>query len=224
MGIEKLRTPKEVLLESGETLEQALESHKKWLQKDKDGERLILIGEDLSNVNLSNVNLSNANLSYCNLSYCNLSYCNLYNTNLGYANLTITDLSCANLSYAYLMHADLSYVDLGNANLSNANLSYCNLSYAYLSGVNLTKASFYLTNLYEAKGEFVGIENIGSRNDTTHYFYNDNRVICGCFDGTMEEFENKVKNEYSEDNKYYKQYMIAIDTLKKLAELEKIIK
>ena len=224
MEIKKLRIPKEVLLENGGTLEQALESHKKWLQKDKDGERLILIGEDLSNVDLSNVNLSNANLSYCDLSYCDLSYCDLGNANLGYTNLTITDLSCANLSYAYLMHADLSYVDLSNANLSNANLSYCNLSYAYLWGVNLTKAGFYLTNLYEAKGEFVGIENIGSRNDTTHYFYNDNRVICGCFDGAMKEFENKVKNEYSKDSIYYKQYMIAIDTLKKLAELEKIIK
>ena len=221
MEIKKLRTPKEVLLESGETLEQALESHKKWLQKDKDGERLILIGEDLSDVNLSNANLSNANLSYCNLSYCDLSYCNLYNANLCYVDLTITNLSCANLNYANLVHADLSYVDLGNANLRNANLNYCNLSYTYLLGVNLTKASFYLTNLYEAKGEFVGIENIGSRNDTTHYFYNDDRVICGCFDGSMEEFEDKVKNEYSEDNKYYKQYIVAIKILKELAEINK---
>ena len=211
MKIEKLRTPKEVLLESGETLEQALESHKKWLQKDKDGERLILIGEDLSDADLSNANLS----------YCNLSYCNLYNANLSYVNLSNADLSCTNLNYANLIHADLSYVDLGNANLSNANLNYCNLSYTFLLGVILTKASFYLTNLYEAKGDFVGVENVGSRNDTTHYFYNDDRVICGCFDGSMEEFEDKVKNEYSEDNKYYKQYIVAIKILKELAEINK---
>ena len=41
----------------------------------------------------------------------------------------------------------------------------------------------------------------------------------GCFSGTMEEFEKKVKETYKQDDKEYKQYMIAIDTLKKLAEI-----
>ena len=45
--------------------------------------------------------------------------------------------------------------------------------------------------------------------------------MCGYFYGTIEEFEDKVKDKYGEDNIHYKQYMITIDTLKKLAELEK---
>ena len=209
----KFKKPSEIILSNGRTLEQALESHRKWLLGE-DGKKLILKGEDLS---------------YANLSYADLKYSDLSNTNLCYANL-----SYAHLNYAKLREADLINVDLSNANLINANLSYAylsgvdlrevNLMNADLSNANLIKASFCLINLYKAKGDFVGVENIGSRNDTTHYFYNINRVICGCFNGTMKEFENKVKNEYSKDNKYYKQYIVAIDTLKKLAELEKIIK
>lgn len=89
-----------------------------------------------------------------------------------------------------------------------------------MTNSDLSKTKFYLTNLYKTKGDFVGVENIGSRNDTTHYFYNDNRIICGFFDGTMKKFEDKIKEIYKENSKEYKQYMIAIDTLKKLAELE----
>lgn len=125
--------------------------------------------------------------------------------------LSYTDLRCTNLIGAILNYADLYGVDLKSADLS----------YADLKDANLSKTKFYLTNLYKTKGEFVGIENIGSRNDTTHYFYNDNRIICGCFDGTMKEFKDKVKESYEENTKEYKQYMIAIDTLKKLAELER---
>lgn len=130
------------------------------------------------------------------------------------------------LSYANLRGANLSYVDLRCANLYGVDLSYADLkgadlSYADLESANLDKTKFYLTNLYKTKGEFVNVGNIGSRNDTTHYFYNEDRIICGCFDGTMKEFEDKVKEEYEKEDKEYKQYMIAIDTLKKLAELER---
>ncbi len=111
-------------------------------------------------------------------------------------------------------------LDLRNTNLKGADLSDSDLSYANLYEADLSKTEFYSTNLYKTKGNFVGVENIGSRNNTTHYFYNDNRIICGCFDGTMEEFKNEVKETYEENSKEYKQYMIAIDTLKKLAELE----
>ena len=120
-----------------------------------------------------------------------------------------------------LSYTDLRGADLRCADLYGVDLSYAHLSYANLKDTNLEKTKLYLTNLYKTKGEVVGIENIGSRNDTTHYFYNEDRIICGCFDGTMEEFENRVKEEYEKEDKEYKQYMIAIDTLKKLAELEK---
>ena len=120
----------------------------------------------------------------------------------------------ANLSGEDLSHVNLSYVDLSCTNLIGTNLEY-----ADLNGANLNGANFYLTNLYKCKGDFVSVGNIGSRNDTTHYFYKDNRVICGCFDGSMKQFEEKVKEAYKEDEVEYKEYMIAIRTLKELAEL-----
>ena len=103
--------------------------------------------------------------------------------------------------------------------MSYVNLRGANLSYANLYGADLTNTKFYSTNLYKAKGDFVGVENIGSRGDTTHYFYKDNRVICGCFSGTMEEFKEKVKETYNEDDREYKEYMMAIEFLKGLAKL-----
>ena len=171
-----------------------LDLHKKWLNGEEGGAKL-----DLSYADLSYADLSYADLSYADLSYTNLSYADLSYTNLSYANLYEVNLSCANLYEVNLRRANLSCADLNN--------------------VDLSKAKFYLTTLYKIKGDFVNVGNIGSRNDTTHYFYNDNRIICGCFDGTMEEFEDKVKETYEENSKEYKQYIIAIDTLKKLAEL-----
>lgn len=185
---------------SKEELREKLELHRKWLRGEEGGVKL-----DLRNTNLSYVNLESANLNYADLGGANLK--------------------CANLKYAKLRHANLSYADLSDADLRGANLRYTDLrytdlSYSYLDYADLSKTKFYLTKLYKTQGNFVNVGNIGSRNDTTHYFYNDNRVICGCFDGTMEKFEGKVKETYEENSKEYKQYIIAIDTLKKLAELE----
>ena len=139
----------------------------------------------------------------------------LRNTDLRYTDLINANLKYADLSYADLSCADLRYADLNNSDLTNSDLRYANLINA-----NLSKTKFYLTNLYKAKGNFIGVENIGSKNDTTYYFYNEDRIICDYFDGTMKEFEDKVKETYEKNSKEYKQYMIAINTLKKLAELE----
>ena len=188
--MEKLRQPNEIILKNGKTLEEVLRLHEKWLKDEERGERADLSGEDLNKAILKGTNLTHANLEG------------------------------ADLEGAILKGTILSDAILNNVDLSHANLTHANLEGADLEGAILENCKFYLTNLYKCKGEFVGVENIGSRNDTTHYFYNDDRVICGCFDGTMEEFENKVKDSYDEDDKEYKQYIIAIRTLKELAELE----
>ena len=191
----KLRKPSEVILSNGKTLEEVLELHNKWLKNEKGGEKADLRGTDLS--------------------YADLRYADLYNADLSEASLRYTNLYNANLSEVDLRYTNLNYADLRCADLSYAKLRYTNLSYA-----NLTNTEFYLTDLYKAKGDFVSVGNIGSRNDTTHYFYNIDRVICGCFDGTMEQFEEKVKKSYGEDEVEYKEYMIAIRTLKELAKIE----
>ena len=210
-----LRKPNEVILKDGRNLEEVLELHKKWLNNKQEGERANLHGEDLTNTDLSCSILIGVILAGVNLKYADLSNINLTN-----ANLTNVILTGADLSYSILTDVNLSYSNLKNTNLSFANLTCVDLSYADLRDSNLSDSDFYLTNLYKCKGDFVGVENIGSRNDTTHYFYKDDRVICGCFSGTMEEFEDRVKDTYEEDDKEYKEYMIAIRTLKELAEIE----
>ena len=210
---------------SKEELKRKLELHRKWLNDEEGGVKLDLRNTNLRHTDLEGANLKYADLSYADLSCANLKYVNLIHADLKGVDLEGTDLSYADLRYSYLGYADLSYADLRcadlrYADLNNSDLTNSDLRYANLINANLSKTKFYLTNLYKAKGNFIGVENIGSKNDTTYYFYNEDRIICGCFDGTMEEFKNEVKETYEENSKEYKQYMIAIDTLKKLAKLE----
>ena len=55
-------------------LAKILESHKKWLNGNKNGKRADLSYADLSGADLSDANLSRADLSGANLSYADLSY------------------------------------------------------------------------------------------------------------------------------------------------------
>jgi hypothetical protein len=91
-----------------------LELHRKWLNRQRGGKRLVWIEltseqrADLSDANLRRANLSGADLSYANLSYADLSDANLSGANLSGANLSGANLSGANLSDADLSDADLS--------------------------------------------------------------------------------------------------------------------
>ena len=229
-----LRKPKEIIIE-GVSLEKLIESHKKWLDNEKSGKQLILENADLSYANLIGVDLSYANLRRTDLEGADLENANLENadlenadliyTNLENADLRFTNLKNANLYNAYLKNADLRKANLiganlYDANLYNADLRKANLVYANLENISLKNTKFYLTNLYKVKRkDLFEVGNIGSRNDTTHYFVEDNRVICGCFDGSLEEFINKVKDTYDKSSKEYMAYMIAIDTFKKYREM-----
>ena len=49
---------------------------------------------------------------------------------------------------------------------------------------------------------------IGSRDSQTTIYFSEDKteVVCGCFKGTLEEFEAKVNNEYSEESKHGIEY------------------
>ena len=55
---------------------------------------------------------------------------------------------------------------------------------------------------------------IGSRNDRTTYFVKKDIVKCGCFSGSLQEFENKVAETYYVGSKYRKQYDDFINIIK----------
>lgn len=221
----ELRKINEVILRDGRTLEMVLELHKKWLNGDENGEKAYLSVEDLSRVDLRNINLSYAIMNYTNLNGSNLNH-----TDFSYAKMNSVDFSYAKMNGADFSYAEMNSADFNNANAKDSNFSYVDFSYANVKGSdfsyanfnngNFNNTKFYLTNLHEVKGAFVSVGNISSKNDTIYYFYKDNRILCRCFDGTMEEFKKMIKESYREDNIEYQQYIIAIDTLNKLSKLQ----
>jgi len=175
---------------------------------------------DLSGADLSRANLSGANLSRADLSGADLSGANLSGANLSRANLSGAYLSGANLSGADLSGANLSGADLSGANLSRANLSRAYLSGAYLSGAYLSRA--YLLDKENPIEDIKQIGNIGSRGGFTICFKLKKSITinCGCFWGSISEFEKKVKEAHG-NNEHGKNYKAMIKFIKTIWKGEK---
>ena len=109
---------------------------------------------------------------------------------------------------ANLRGADLRGADLRGANLRGANLRGADLSEADLSEADLRRASL--------PKRFITICCIGSRKDQTTYCFEDNKIWCGCFVGTLEEFEIKVNETHKNNEQYLKEYLGAIDYIRSL--------
>lgn len=166
---------------SSEELNEMLEKHELWLNREKGGERADLSYTDLAYdeficANLKRINLKGANLQYADLSFADLRRADLRYADLRYANLNSSiaeyaDLGGADLAYTDLSDTNLSYASLVNANLTNADsnnakLNHANLKHAILRGANLRGAdlSDVKTNIYTIgynlacpeKGSFIG--------------------------------------------------------------------
>jgi len=61
---------------------------------------------------------------------------------------------------------------------------------------------------------------IGSREAYTTFFKDADNIMvsCGCYKGTIQEFEDKVKETY-QDNKYAKQYLSTINYVKAMFKI-----
>ena len=177
------------------------------------------IKETLLEAIKSDANLRYANLSDANLSYADLRYANLSGANLSGANLSGANLSGANLSYADLSDANLSGANLSGANLSGANLSYADLSDADLSDTDLSGANLSDADLSDKN--IISITRIGSRKSMTTYDFDNNKIWCGRFAGTLEEFENKVNETHKDNPRYLAEYIGFIVYLKSLKEVYK---
>ena len=119
------------------------------------------------------------------------------------ADLRGANLGGANLGGANLRGADLDDADLREANLGGTDLEWANLRGANLRGANLRRALLSSTDIY-------AIQNIGTRHDTTFYHVSTDLILCGCFSGTLEEFEAKVKATHSAGSLALAQYIAAI--------------
>jgi hypothetical protein len=170
-------------------LYESVEAWNEW-RCEHPGEKPILAGEDLSEMNLTGVNLSEADLTDADIFQADLSEANLKMAVLRKADLASSDLgeAClieANLTGASLAAADLrgadlrgtklcgvdfDGTDLSGANLSEADLTGANLSRADITGANLRNANLAATNLTamkdggfkEKRGRYYGIRGLDS--------------------------------------------------------------
>jgi hypothetical protein len=105
-------------------------------------------------------------------------------------------------------HEEKFRANLHGANLSDANLSGANLYDANLSGANLTKA---ITN-----SRYISISCIGSRKGMTTYDFDNDIIWCGCFKGSLAEFEAQVEKNHPADSTFYQEYMAFIQFIYQL--------
>lgn len=194
-------------------LDEIIEKHEEWIKDRSCGERMIIEFRDLERSNFSKRNLKGAILNYCNLQFANFIGTNLKGVELKGSDLMYCDLTGSDLSCSTLTNSNLVNSKMERTNLKDADLRFTNLGNARLKGVNLTEALLYKTDLsYANIDNMISCGNLGEHNRVVYYFYKENRIKCGCFDGTLEEFESELLKKYKEDNNYFK----ALEMFKKI--------
>lgn len=102
---------------------------------------------------------------------------------------------------------ELTFADLYGANLRGANL--------YGANLRGTEMACALTDK-----RYIQIGCIGSCKRKTTYCVDDNIVWCGCFTGTLEEFEERVKATHADNKQYLEEYLGAINYFKQLKDMK----
>ena len=149
-----------------------------------------------------------ADLRWSDLSGSDLSGSDLRGSNLSGSNLSNSNLSGSNLSGSDLSNSNLSGADLRNSKLSRSDLSNSNLSGSNLSGVNGREINTFLS-----------VAGIGSAKRQTLWWVEEDKIWCGCFQGTMAEFEAMVEETHEDNPRHLKGYRAAIQFLKSCAGL-----
>ena len=178
-----------------------------------------LAGANLAGANLAGANLDGANLAGANLAGAYLDGADLAGANLAGANLAGANLAGADLAGANLAGANLAGAYLAGADLAGADLAGANLDGAYLAGANLDGAYFARAKLIGQRPVFQ-IGPIGSRCAYLLTFITDQgvQVRAGCFAGSLDEFEQAVKETHGE-NEHGKEYTTAIAMVRAHAEI-----
>ena len=133
------------------------------------------------------------------------------------ANLDGANLRCANLDGANLRCANLRCANLYGANLDDANLYGANLY-----GANLDGAKHNNKELWKPR-PVLQLGCCGSvGRSTLVMFYADKSepmIFCGCFSGTIEEFEAKIHEQHGGTFHEY-EYMAMVDHIKSLRKYQ----
>lgn len=206
-----------------ENINEMVELHRKWLNKDADGRRFDLNGYDLRDICFRNVILTDAKLTDCffysgdldgvclggaelqdsdfssaNMKTARLQSAKLQNANLEFATLTTANLEYATLIGANLYGADLSYTKWYLSNLKNADMSEANCLSADLSGAyfeNTKLRNVILTNA-KLKHRYIQVGLFGEENDMITYNIDRSIVYFKSFTGDYYSFKDWVYMQY----------------------------
>ena len=107
---------------SQQELDEVLDKHEKFVNKQRDGERAQLGMHDLSYLDMAGRNLSRAELTGGIPNYCNLEGAVMKNMDMEGADFWETDLRYADLSGSLLIDADLTDADLRGTNLNDTDI------------------------------------------------------------------------------------------------------
>jgi hypothetical protein len=50
----------------------------------------------------------------------------------------------------------------------------------------------------------------------TTYWKEQNKIWCGCFTGTLEQFEAQIAQTYKPEDTHYKNYMAVVELFRKI--------
>lgn len=131
------------------------------------------------------------------------------------ADLRGADLRCVNLRGVDLRGADLRDVNLRGVDLRDADLRG-----ADLTDVNFTGTKTWDTNFINVSGKsIISLQlNTAVKNRLINYIPDIDWGSAGCFQGTLEDLENRVKITHKDNEKIRKRYEKAIEFIKFLAK------
>ena len=69
---------------------------------------------------------------------------------------------------------------------------------------------------------YYAVDRIGSERRKTYFFYGEKAELirCGCFTGTLKEFEEQIKMTHNDNKKYLAEYMLAVKFFKGLKKIK----
>lgn len=198
------------------TLKQAVEENvylNSVVLKDVTIENINLINLSLKGATLMNVVINNSSLEHSDLSDTKIFNSHFYNTSLAETNFSFASIINDTFTDCYLSSAIFNDSFLQDVNFKGK---------IYLYNTSFLKIRYGRINLYD-KGvvknshDVAYIGNIGSRNSYTNVFNTDKGIFvsCGCFFGTLEEFEKEVLITHKYYPQYKKEYLDMIEYIKK---------
>jgi hypothetical protein len=136
--------------------------------------------------------------------------------------LEIANLREADLLDANLREADLRDADLRGANLRDADLRWADLRRTDLRGADLRGADLGDADLGGIRSDILlSVSQIGLEYRIINYNISDDRIYCGCWKGSIKEFEDRVEKVYGKVDRDYTEYNAAILYFRMISEYRK---